>query len=226
MNERAFFDAVRTKLFSGRLTFEQVEGLNRIVAEANRRDTSLKHLAYILATAFHETAHTMQPIREMGGERYLRSKRYYPWVGEGLVQVTWEENHRKFGATKPGQMLTWPIALRAIFDGMTKGMFTGKKLSDYIAGSRADYKGARRIVNGTDKAAMIAGYAVAFEHALTVAGYGEADPQTPTRTVDPSPEPESPHVTAGTGKAVAGATIIGAIAAALYGVWEWFGGFF
>jgi hypothetical protein len=58
-----------------------------------------------------------------GRRKYLRSKRYYPWVGEGLAQVTWEENHRKFGATAQGQMMTWSIALKAIFDGMTKGMF-------------------------------------------------------------------------------------------------------
>lgn len=50
------------------------------------------------------------------------------------MQVTREENHRKIGATAPGQMMTWPIALSAIFDGITKGMFTGKKLDDYIRG--------------------------------------------------------------------------------------------
>ncbi|MBB6357344.1 hypothetical protein ACFFTN_13740 [Aminobacter aganoensis] len=36
--------------------------------EAQRRGTSLRHLAYILSTAYQETAHTMQPIRERGGE--------------------------------------------------------------------------------------------------------------------------------------------------------------
>lgn len=221
MDERAFFSAVRAKPFRGRLTPKQVDGLRRITGEATTRETPLKHLAYILATSFHETARTMQPIREMGGEAYLRSKRYYPWVGEGLVQVTWEVNHRKFGATKPGQMLSWPIALRAIFDGMTKGMFTGKRLADYINDEKTDYKAARRIVNGMDKAATIAGYAVAFEAALSAAGYGAHDPQTPTRTVDPSPEPAPPDAPAGTGKAAAGIGIIGALAAALYSFWEW-----
>lgn len=171
MNRAYFFNRVRDALFGGRLSQTQVDGLTKILDYAESRYASMdqRWLAYILATAKHETAHTMQPVREMGGEAYLKSKPYYPWVGEGLVQVTWETNHRKFGATKPGQLLTWPIALNAIFLGMTKGMFTGKKLSDYISGGRCDYVGARRIVNGTDKAALIAGYAKAFEDALTQA---------------------------------------------------------
>ena len=211
MNERAFFDAVRVRPF-GRLSETQVDGLKRIVAEAERRKTPLRHLAYILATAFHETAHTMQPIREMGGEKYLRSKRYYPWVGEGLVQVTWKENHAKFGATQPGQMLTWPIALRAIFEGMTKGMFTGKALGDYITNSRADYVGARRIVNGTDRAELIAGYARAFESALSDADYGA----TPAPKSVPVPTPKPTN--AGTAGAAAG--LVGITAALAYG-WDW-----
>ena len=175
MNRAKFFAAVRrrtSRVFGTSLAQTQVAGTERILDEAEKRQTPLVHLAYILATAYHETAHTMQPVREMGGEKYLKSKKYYPWVGEGLVQITWEVNHRKFGATKPGQMMTWPLALKAIFDGMTKGMFTGKKLSDYLNGATKDYKGARRIVNGVDQAARIAGYAEDFETALVEAGYG------------------------------------------------------
>lgn len=168
MNRAYFFNRVRDALFGGRLSQTQVDGLTKILdyAESKYPSMDVRWLAYILATAKHETAHTMQPVREMGGEAYLKSKKYYPWVGEGLVQVTWEVNHRKFGGTKPGMLLTWPVALNAIFLGMTKGMFTGKKLSDYISGGRCDYVGARKIVNGTDKAILIAGYAKAFEEAI------------------------------------------------------------
>lgn len=193
MDKAKFFSSLRARgsgVFGTSLSQGQVSGTEMIVDEAQRRGVSLPHLAYILATAYHETAHTMQPVREMGGEKYLRSKKYYPWVGEGLVQVTWEDNHRKFGATKPGQMMTWPIALVAIFDGMLKGIFTGKKLSDYIGDGKTDYVGARRIVNGTDKAALIAGYAKAFEKALRDAGYlGQAPKPSP---VPPAPQPLPP----------------------------------
>lgn len=202
MDRSKFYAALRARssgVFGTSLSQSQVNGTEQILDEAQRRGTPLRHLAYILSTAYHETAHTMQPIREKGGEKYLRSKRYYPWVGEGLVQVTWEENHRKFGATAPGQMMTWPIALRAIFDGMTKGMFTGKKLDDYIRGDRSDYVGARRIVNGTDRDDDLAVYAVTFETALRAAGYIGQAPKTltipepkpaPQPIPDPAPAPE------------------------------------
>lgn len=196
MDKAKFYATLRAResvVFGTSLTQGQVNGLEKILDEGQMRGTTLRHLAYILGTAYHETAHTMQPVREMGGEKYLRSKKYYPWVGEGLVQVTWETNHRKFGATAPGQMMTWPIALRAIFDGMTLGMFTGKKLSDYISGDKKDYAGARRIVNGTDKAALIAGYAETFEKALRAAGYvGQAPAPSPVPTAEPKPIPQPP----------------------------------
>src|SRR6478736_1721810 len=133
MNLTTFFAYVRRAPFGGRLAQSQIDGMNAILAEWDKRGLMDKRwLAYMLATAFHETGGKMQPVREAGGEKYLRSKKYYPWVGEGLVQVTWEANHRKFGATKPGQLLTMPIAIRALFDGMIDGMFTGKKLENYF----------------------------------------------------------------------------------------------
>lgn len=171
MNRKVFFEYIRNAPLGGRISESQMDGLNRILdyKESKYKTLSNNRLAYILATVFHETAKTFQPVREMGGEKYLRSKKYYPWVGEGLVQVTWEANHRKFGATKPGQLLTWEKALPALFDGMTKGMFTGKKLGDYFSGNKADPVGARAIVNGTDKAKLIRDYFVNFKNALDAA---------------------------------------------------------
>lgn len=198
MNRSEFFASVRNDF--GALSQSQVEGYGNILDEAIRRKVPLRQLAYILATAWHETAHTMQPIREMGGEAYLKSKKYYPWVGEGLVQVTWEANHRKFGATKPGQLMTWPIALRALFDGMLNGIFTGKKLSDYINPGKTDYVNARRIVNGTDRAALIAGHAQAYQKALEAAKYDSTGPVLvppaplpPDVETPPKPVPAAPR---------------------------------
>ena len=56
---------------------------------------------------FYETGGKMQPVREDGGEKYLKSKPYNPWAGEDLVQVAWERNARKLGAMAPGQLMTW-----------------------------------------------------------------------------------------------------------------------
>lgn len=190
MNRRIFFNYARNAPFGGRLTSQQVDGLNRILDEWQRRGlTDDRWLAYMLATAFWETAKTIQPVREKGGESYLRSKRYYPWVGEGLVQVTWEVNHRKFGATKPGQLMTWPIALKALFDGCINGMFTGKKLSHYFNATVDDPRGARRIVNGTDKAELIAGFHRQFLSAIKAAKL-EAPDVEPDKATERNAEPD------------------------------------
>lgn len=159
INRKKFLDAIKSE-FGGKFDLGQVDGITKILDEWEKRElTHLPYLAYMLATTKLETANTMQPVREMGGEDYLKSKKYYPWVGEGLVQVTWEANARKFGATEPGQLLTWPICLGPLFDGMLKGMFTGKKLSDYLDSTPPDFLHCRRVINGMDKAAEIAGSA-------------------------------------------------------------------
>lgn len=168
MNRSYFFERIRHALFGGRLTPQQVEGLRRILdyRESHHPTMSDDQFAYVLATIKWETGHLMVPVREAGGERYLKTKKYYPWVGEGLVQVTWEENARKFGAAKPGDLMSWPLALHAAFEGMTRGLFTRRKLSDYIDKGAVDYIGARRIVNGQDRARLIAQFAHAFRDAL------------------------------------------------------------
>lgn len=164
-----FFDSVRNDLFAGKMAQSQVDGLTRILDEWEKRGlVNMRWLGYMLATVYHETAHTMQPVREYGGEAYLRQKPYYPYVGEGLVQVTWKTNYAKFGATKPGDLLKWPDCLVPLFDGMAKGMFTGAKLSDYFNDKKEDPVHARKIINGLDKAAIIAGYYHKFMHALGV----------------------------------------------------------
>lgn len=170
LDRKKFFDAIRAVPFGGSLSAGQVDGITRILDEWERRGLKpLPYLAYMLATVKWETANTMQPVREMGGEAYLRTKKYYPWVGEGLVQVTWRANAEKFGATAPGQLLTWPLCLKPLFDGMLGGMFTGRKLSDYLDSTPPDFLHARRIINGMDKAAEIAAIAGHFLDGLKLA---------------------------------------------------------
>lgn len=197
MNLAVFFAAVRKSLFSGRLKKTQVEGMGRILDywQENWPAMPIEELAYVLATVKWETGHKFQPIREVGGD----SARYAPYYGRGLVQITWRANYAKYGiADDPDKALEWPIALKILFEGMIKGDFTGKKLADYILIDRQDYEGARAIVNGTDKASTIAGYAVKFLAALRAAVKSA-----------PAEEPE-PKVSGAvkTGGAVAGGGLI------------------
>ena len=66
-----FFGRVRVMPFGGALHQGQVDGCNAILDawEARPAFTDLRWLAYMLATAKWETAHTMQPIEEIGKGR-------------------------------------------------------------------------------------------------------------------------------------------------------------
>ena len=166
-----FFSAVRKSLFQTGLTKGQVDGMEKIIGywEEYFPHMSVDEMAYVLATIYHETGRVMRPVKEGGSQQYLRSKKYYPYIGVGLVQVTWAANWKRWGITSVDSGLSWPIALRSCFEGMVLGAFTGKKLADYIGKNRRDYFGARRIINGTDKADQIAKYADLFRHALNLA---------------------------------------------------------
>lgn len=94
----------------------------------------------------------------------------WTYRGRGLAQITGKANYVKWGLTaKPDDALKLPVAARILFDGLEKGMFTGKKVSDY-----KDYKSMRATVNADIQAngATVAGYAEKYEKALREAGYG------------------------------------------------------
>lgn len=162
-----------------------------IIAVARRHNLLRNQLAYTLATAYWETARSMKPVREMGGEKYLRRKRYYPYVGMGYVQLTWKRNYQfasqKLGVDfvkNPRKLLVREHASEILVLGMKEGWFTGKKLADYVTLWRSNFKGARRIINGTDRASKIAAIARDYDKALKAAGYG----------VKKAPVPKAPKV--------------------------------
>jgi len=196
LNREFFFGYVRQQLFGGRLRPAQVRGLSGILDEweAHHARKDDRWLAYMLATTHHETDRTMQPIREYGGNAYFKAMyditgsrpqlaarngnttpgdgiRYY---GRGFVQLTWKSNYARAGSAlgvdlvgEPDLALDLAIATRVMFIGMTRGWFTGRKLADYFNPARADWVGARRIINGTDKANLIAGYCQQYYAALS-----------------------------------------------------------
>lgn len=182
-------------------------GDTRLLIEACKIHGLLRNqAAYVLATAYHETAHTMKPVREYGGEKYLKSKKYYPYVGMGYVQLTWDYNYKKASKIlnvdflkNPKLLLEPKYAAPIIVVGMVEGWFTGKKLSDYITLNTSDFTSARKIINGLDKASIIADYARQYDKQLKDMGYGEQTPVImPDKPVQPLPDdpgvpvPENP----------------------------------
>ena len=216
-DRKHFFDVVRKDLFRGTLSQSQVDGMNYLLEvwekhfeAANPRDGT-NWLAYALATFFHETAETMQPIEEYGkgsGKSYGQptgphNQKYY---GRGHVQLTWEANYKngekflkdRYGVEaplhkEPHRMLHASTSALVSYDGMANGWFTGVGLPTYFNSKVEDPKNARRIVNGTDKADLIAGYYQKFKKALKqvpAATFAEAElPGLPA--APPMPEPSS-----------------------------------
>lgn len=184
MIDRAvFFDHVRHGPFPGKLAQAQVVGTGTILDEAERRGMiDDRWLAYMLATAYHETAHTMQPIEEYGhgkGHPYGKPVNGHVYYGRGYVQLTWDYNYKKMGdlldidlVNHPERALEPAVAAGVMFEGMERGSFTGKKLGDFFNGRLTDYVNARTIINGHDRAEQIAGYARLFHAALTAATQG------------------------------------------------------
>lgn len=154
----------------------------QIIAECERNGLLRTQIAYVLATAYWETAHTVEPVVEAfwkSEDWRKKNLRYYPWHGRGYVQLTWERNYQvasdKLGVdliANPNGALNPDIACRVLVVGMIEGWFTGRKLTDYITEEKKDYRGARRMINGTDKAANIAAIAEEYETALGLAGIG------------------------------------------------------
>ncbi|MGV1823243.1 hypothetical protein [Agrobacterium vitis] len=65
MDRAKFFAAVRISLFSGKLSDPQVKGMDAILDEWVAQGlTDIRWLAYMFATAFHETGQAMQPVSE------------------------------------------------------------------------------------------------------------------------------------------------------------------
>ncbi|MFT6910395.1 MAG: hypothetical protein ACJAS1_007124 [Oleiphilaceae bacterium] len=158
--------------------------------------TSFGWAAYMLATAYHETTFSFKPKSESGkgnGHRYskvydvkdVKGIRGKPgaiyknvYYGRGYVQLTWDKNYKILGKAlgigdklyiNPDLALDPDIAYNITSLGMRDGIFTTKKLSDYITANKVDYLNARRIINGTDEASKIAEYALLIEYLLRLA---------------------------------------------------------
>lgn len=153
-----------------------------IISECEKNGLARNQIAYVLATAFWETAHTMKPVREaywLSEDWRKKNLRYFPWYGRGYVQLTWERNYVHAGerlgldlTSEPDVVMQPEISARILVVGSLEGWFTGRKLGDYLTDTKTDFVNARRIINGTDKAKAIALIAREYEAEIGFAGIG------------------------------------------------------
>ena len=167
---------------------DSVNGLFQVFNEYNNEGgTNLLYVAYMLATSYHETAYTMQAIKEYGSYKYL--SKYDTgrlakvlgntpeadgdgvlYAGRGHVMITGLDNYKKFTkllgidlVKNPDLALDPVVSAKILTIGSLRGVFTTKKLSDFIrTGKHLDFIRARAVINGTDKAESIALHAEKF----------------------------------------------------------------
>ncbi|QDW66904.1 XVIPCD domain-containing protein [Luteimonas granuli] len=129
-------------------------------------DTALRHgvddhrqIAYLLATAQHETRDFSAPEEDFGRSQarklgYSGGEAFY---GRGYVHLTHDYNYRKFDdlfgldgtlVDNPARAREPELAARILVIGMRDGLFTGRRLDRYINDGTRDAYNARRVVNG------------------------------------------------------------------------------
>jgi putative chitinase len=196
LNRKFFFDSVRLNLFGGTLKQSQVDGLTALLDywDNNHQNEDDRWLAYVLGTAYHEVDRKMQPIHEYGGTTYFMhsyDKSFNPskanalgntqvgdgatFHGRGFVQLTGRRNYTDWQGRLGKPLVSNPdlvvndidIATTIIFEGMIQGTFTGKRLAQYFDPNTDEWVLARRIVNGLDKANLIADYGKKFYGAIS-----------------------------------------------------------
>ncbi|QIG72519.1 glycoside hydrolase family 19 chitinase protein [Rhizobium phage RHph_TM3_3_6] len=151
INREKFYDGIKKNGLFTSLTQSQVNGLNFILGEIEAEVEDTRWAAYMLATAYHETAKTMLPVKEYGGNAYY-TKMYdikgtrpklalqmgnknpgdgAKYCGRGYVQLTWYNNYLNMGKLlgvdlvgNPELAMDPKIAARIMIEGMTKGQST------------------------------------------------------------------------------------------------------
>ena len=209
MDKSTFYATLRKRknpLFGDRISDRQIAGMEGIIKaftdEVGEPDPDLraKFLAYTLATAYHETARRMSPVRETLAnsdeqainrlERWARQNGRttniywrpeppygHAYFGRGQVQLTWKSNYEASSedagvdlVADPNKMLDPEISARVMIRGLLDGRWNAHGVGLMTYLRREDLQGARRTVNITDRWIEIAGHYAHFLDAIMTAG--------------------------------------------------------
>ncbi len=184
--------------FAGDCAWNKAE-LNRLFDFIDSSDACDRtdSIAYILATIRHECGQTMLPTKEetnpvkapwlkgkylpyMHGFDYDGSKHPvtgHLYFGRGYTQNTWYYIHKKIKdltghdiVNNPDLLLVPEISWQVTELFMSKGFYTGKKLSDYFNDTLKDFSraayNARSIINPYDHADLVRDYFLQFFYAI------------------------------------------------------------
>lgn len=186
----------------------KLEHESKIIAECIRQGvTSPEQIAYILASAEHESDYYQTQTEYASGSAYegrsdLGNSQPGDGVrfkGRGYVQITGRTNYKKYSDILGRDLIGNPdivsseqdVSRFILVHGMKNGTFTGVGVGDYLGNGKSDYEGARAVVNGNDADTKIAEQARTYEQRLKsgdLKQYLTGQPATPP----PTPAPASP----------------------------------
>ena len=146
-----------------------------LIAAARARQLTNAQIAYVLATAEHESDSfsTLEEYAsgdgydgrsDLGNSQPGDGRRF---KGRGYVQLTGRRNYTTYAAVTgielaklPIILMNWPaLSVFVIVDGMLRGVYTGHRLDEFVTDARQDFVNARKVINGLDRAEKIAAQA-------------------------------------------------------------------
>lgn len=168
----AVFGAVRKDLRTPRAQ----TAVNKLLAESSKQGLTAAQTAYVLATAEHESNMGNSMVESY---KYASTRNYGggpTYRGRGYPHLTHKRNYKKFGvADNPAHAANPEFSAHVIVEGMINGSFTGQTLEGHIPrNGTADFVHARKIINGMDRAKLVAGYADRFLDALKNCGFEQS----------------------------------------------------
>lgn len=213
IDKETFFEEAKSEFSIYKKPGLHFEGTDAIIDawNADPRLSDERWLAYILATAYHETAFRMFPVREglassderaieiLSRSKCCSNKTYWRvdsttgrgYFGRGYVQLTWDYNYqradKRFGVEsetydagsyywEPDNALDPDSSIKITYDGMIYGWFTGHcLLRHFQPNKKGDWKNARRVINGLDRASDIGAQAQQFMGIIEKASISDED---------------------------------------------------